>query len=500
MKKIIRNIRTTGHLTLLSLLSALIGSGAMLGWFTYANGGANHPLVNLVIDDTPIQRTGQVPASFSDVVKEVSPSVVRINTTSKTVSREIRTTPFGWPWWFFDDLPVPPRFEGPIRKGLGSGVIISEDGYILTNNHLVDGVDRIKVILSTNEREYQAELVGTDPKSDLAVLKIGATALPYIRIGDSDQIEVGDIVLAVGNPFGVGQTVTMGIVGATGRASMGLDYEDFIQTDAAINPGNSGGALVDIEGRLVGINTAILSKTGANQGIGFAIPTNLARNVIEDLIEKGRVVRGFLGVGIQDINPQLAEYFDIENSEGALVADVAPNGPAERAGLRVGDVITKFNDTRIKDSRQLKLLIGESDPQTNHDLLVLRNNKLKSIMVSLDELADDQPVLSRNSFVPESEGGLDGVTVSDLDFYTRQRLRAPRSLRGALVTKVDRQSPSWRAGLRLGDVIREINGTRISDADAAIAKSETLDGDIILLWIWRNGSSFFMTVDESELG
>jgi serine protease Do len=221
----------------------------------------------------------------------------------------------------------------PRQNGLGSGVIVSEDGYILTNNHVVENADEIKVSLN-DEREFTAKVIGRDDKSDVAVLKIDAKDLPYLHIANSDTLEVGDVVLAIGNPFGVGQTVTMGIVSATGRGNIGLDYEDFIQTDAAINPGNSGGPLIDAEGRLVGINTAIISRSGGNQGIGFAIPVNLARSVMESLVKDGRVVRGFLGVNIQDVTPTLAKEFDLKDHDGALVADVTAGSPAEKAASK----------------------------------------------------------------------------------------------------------------------------------------------------------------------
>jgi len=503
MKRLLLTLRRSRQATFLSFIGLLIGTGAIFGWFSFANEPSNHRSVNLVVDNSPIQRTGSIPRSFSDVVKEVAPSVVRVNTTTKASPRQNRSLPPQMnPWFdrFFENGPNNQGNHRPLKHGLGSGVIVSEDGYILTNNHVIQGADEIEVVMNETDRAYKAELVGRDPKSDLAVLKIKAEGLPYTRIGNSDQIEVGDLVLAIGNPFGVGQTVTMGIVGATGRASMGLDYEDFIQTDAAINPGNSGGALVDVEGRLIGINTAILSKTGSNQGIGFAIPTNLARNVMEDLIETGHVTRGFLGVMIQDVSPQLADYFEISDSKGALIADVTPRSPAEEAGLETGDVILKFNDTMVEDSRHLKLLIGANDPNTTHDFSILREGKRHSIAVKLDELNDGKTQLAQHSNRSDSDGGLDGVTVANIDPRFRSQYQLSRRIQGALVAEVDQSSPAWRAGLRPGDVIRAINKTPVANADEAIEKSEILNQEVILLRIWRQGSTIFLAVDESDVG
>ncbi len=502
MKHLLLTLRRSTRSTLLSVIGVLIGTGATFGWFTLASDRSPNRTVNLVVDDRPIQRSGSIPRSFSDVVKTVVPSVVRVDTMTK-VSRNNRMPSF-------ESNPLLDRFfnvprrsqEGPmpLKRGLGSGVIVSPDGYILTNNHVIQDAEEIQVTLNENDREYKAELIGTDPKSDLAVLKIAATDLPYARIGDSDQIEVGDVVLAIGNPFGVGQTVTMGIVGATGRASMGLDYEDFIQTDAAINPGNSGGALVDVEGRLIGINTAILSRTGSNQGIGFAIPTNLARNVMEDLIEYGHVSRGFLGVMIQDVSPELADYFNIGSSKGALIAEVTPRGPADAAGIKTGDVILRFNDTSVKDSRHLKLLIGASDPNTEHDFSLLRDGKRKTLTVELDKLDSEKNWMAQTSRSDDSTGALDGVTVTDIDPGYRSQNRISRRVQGALIVEVDQNSPSWRAGLRPGDIIREINRSAVTSADEAIALSEDLSNDVILLRIWRNGSTLFIAVDETTTG
>jgi serine protease Do len=281
-----------------------------------------------------------------------------------------------------------PPLNMPPQQGIGSGVIVPQDGYILTNNHVIDNADEVRVVMNDG-REYTAKVVGRDPKSDVAVIKIeGKDDLPTVPLADSEKVEVGDVVLAVGNPFGIGQTVTKGIVSATGRGgAVGLDYEDFIQTDAAINPGNSGGALVDVDGRLIGINTAILSRSGGNQGIGFAIPVNLAHDVMESLVTDGVVTRGFLGVMIQDLTPALAEQFNVEEgTRGAVVGDVTPKSPADKAGLKSGDVIVDFNGKKVRDSRHLKLEVARTKPGESVPLKVIRDGKTKELTVTVKEL------------------------------------------------------------------------------------------------------------------
>ncbi|HYV30469.1 MAG TPA: Do family serine endopeptidase, partial [Candidatus Binatia bacterium] len=347
--------------------------------------GTETPAIKLVVDERPLSRELKAGTSFAPVVKRVAPSVVKVTTSTKGKQAAVPDFPgFDNPFFrrFFGDdfeLHGPKRnFNLPRQHGLGSGVILTKDGYILTNNHVVEEADEVKVVLQDG-REFSGKVVGKDPKTDIAVLKIDAQNLPFIEMADSDKIEVGDIVLAIGNPFGIGQTVTMGMVSATGRATLGLDYEDFIQTDAAINPGNSGGALVDAEGRLIGINTAILSRSGGNQGIGFAIPTNLARDVMENLAKFGKVTRGYLGVMIQDITPALAKEFDLKDQKGALVGDVLPKSPAEKAGLKSGDVILEFNGKPVRDSRQLKLQVARIKPGEHVPVKLLRNGSSKTL-------------------------------------------------------------------------------------------------------------------------
>lgn len=499
--------------TRLALLGGILMlSGAALVFTQNAgarDGDKKAPELRLRVEDSAVAHDSQPKFSFAPVIKQVSPSVVNVF----TATRPRRVEGGGMPGnihpffreFFGDQFPGGGQRVVPRQEGLGSGVILTEDGYLLTNNHVVEGADEIKVALNPDGKEYDAKVVGRDPKSDLAVLKIEATGLPAIRVGNSDKVEVGDVVLAIGNPFGVGQTVTMGIVGATSRAvfgrSVGLEYEDFLQTDAAINPGNSGGALVDAEGRLIGINTAILSRGGGNNGVGFAVPVNLARSVMESIVQHGRVVRGFMGVNIQDITPALAEEFGLKESTGALVAEVTPRSPAEKAGIKSGDVITRFDGREVRDSRQLKLMVGQTAPDREVAVSVVREGKARDLKVTLSELPEDgaRAGLRRGGPADSGDvGGLQGVVVSDLSTQMRQRFGIPREIEGALVTEVDQESVAWAAGLRPGDVIRELNRRPVRSAEDAIEAAQELENARILLRVWREGGNRFVVVDESR--
>ncbi len=329
-------------------------------------------LRNSTNESAPTRPAG--PVSYADAVERAAPAVVNVYTAK--IVRERRSPLFDDPLlrFFLGD-----RLGNPIRKrlqtSLGSGVIVSPQGYILTNLHVVEGADQIEVLLRDG-RSFSARQVGTDPDTDLAVLHIEAEDLPTIVIGDSDRLRVGDVVLAIGNPFGVGQTVTMGIVSAKGRSDLGLNtYENFIQTDAAINPGNSGGALVNALGELVGINSAIFTKSGGSEGIGFAIPVSMARSVMKQIIEHGRVVRGWLGIEAQDLTPALAQSFGLENTHGMLVAGVLRNGPADMAGLAPGDIITEIGGKPVHDAREAMALIAQQSPGTRVEITVIRQGK-----------------------------------------------------------------------------------------------------------------------------
>ncbi|MBL9138100.1 MAG: DegQ family serine endoprotease [Verrucomicrobiales bacterium] len=499
------SLNLKARLALLATVLLLAGAGAISTQSARAREDGKAADLKIKVDTEIVKRDAGMRSSFAPIVKSVSPSVVNIFTSTKP--RTIEGSPFGSRMNpFFREFFGDQMMRTPKQNGLGSGVVITEDGYILTNNHVVDGADEIKVALNPDGKEYDAKIVGRDPKSDIAVLKVEATGLTAIRVGDSDQVEVGDVVLAIGNPFGVGQTVTMGIVGGTGRvipsAGSALEYEDFIQTDAAINPGNSGGALVDAQGRLIGVNTAILSRGGGNNGVGFAVPINLARNVMESLVEHGRVVRGFLGVNIQDVTPALASEFGLKEPSGALIAEVNPKSPADKAGLKSGDVITQFDGREVRDSRHLKLMVSQSAPNREVNVALLRDGKPRKVGVVLKELDDNKEISGLRRRGPsspaEDTGGLQGVVVSDLTPQLRQQFDIPREIEGALVTNVEEESVAWDSALRPGDVIREINRQPVKDAEQAIELAQDLDKAKILLKVWRNGGNRFVVVDESK--
>jgi len=320
-----------------------------------------------------------------------------------------------------------------------------------------------------------------------------------LKLTDSDKVEIGDVVLAIGNPFGIGQTVTEGIVSAKNRATSGEMDEDFIQTDAAINPGNSGGALVDTEGRLVGINSAILTRSGGNQGIGFAVPSNLCRWVMDGLVKNGRVDRGFLGVVIQNVTPDLAKAFKLDRTNGALVSDVSPGGPAEAAGLKSGDVIVQFDGKPVEDATQFKIRVAETAPGSKVSLDVNRNGEAKNFDVTLRSLPDNQTAKT-----PEKNGKreetLAGVGVADIDQSIRSELNIPTNVQGAVVTEVSPDSAAYEAGLRNGDIITEINHQPVRNAQDAIKYTSKPASDQTLVKVWSKGGSHYLTVDESSAG
>jgi len=332
----------------------------------------------------PVREAVSMPATFAPVVKAVLPAVVNISST-----KVIRTSEFPQDNPFGDLFPGFRMPDRPMRQqGEGSGVIVSADGYIVTNNHVVDGATELTVSMA-DKREMKARVIGTDAKTDIALIKVDARDLPHVVLGDSSKVEVGDIALAMGNPFGLGQTVTMGIISATGRGGLGIeDYEDFIQTDASINPGNSGGALVNTRGELIGINTAILSRSGGNQGVGFAVPVGLVRHVMTQLKENGAVTRARLGVYFQELTPKLASALGVQASKGAVVAEIVPDGPASKSGLRKDDVITALNGQAI-DGRSLRNAVGSMTPGSTINLKVLRGSSERNYSVTLDRMPDD---------------------------------------------------------------------------------------------------------------
>ncbi|MDF3066091.1 MAG: protease Do [Polyangiaceae bacterium] len=425
--------------------------------------------------------------SIADVAERVLPSVVTVATTVK------QRQPQGLPFFF----GPPQERQG---QGIGSGVIVSKDGYILTNNHVVAEAKEIKVTIS-DKREFDATVVGTDPKSDLAVIKIKGSpeGLVAAEFGDSSKLRLGDVVLAIGNPLGVGQTVTMGIVSAKGRADLGITaYEDFIQTDAAINPGNSGGALINTEGKLVGINTAILSRTGGYQGIGLAIPSSMAQPIMETLKTSGKVSRGFLGVGIQDVDQDLAAALKLSNQNGVLLTEVRSGGPGAKGGLQRGDVVTKVDGKAVTSTGQFRNLIASSGAKKRVTLEVMRDTKPVSLSVDLGEVPDDAAVASgaAPSSAPQatSGGALDGVTLEELTPEHRRTLGLSAEVqRGVVITDLEARSPAAKAGLRPGDVVLELNRAPVDSLAKFKEHYAKASGDVLLL-VHRRGASVFLVV------
>ncbi len=433
-------------------------------------------------------KTSQAMAEVADAVK---PAIVNISTTrvEKISQNPFYDDPF-FRRFFGDQFRYPDQPRKRKIASLGSGVIISRDGYILTNNHVIKGADEINVLLS-DKREFKGKVVGADPKTDLSVIKIDARDLQTLGWGDSDELKVGEIVLAIGNPYRLNQTVTMGIVSAVGRANVGIaDYEDFIQTDAAINPGNSGGALVNTRGELVGINTAIFSKTGGYQGIGFAIPSNMAKIVTQSLITKGKVVRGWLGVSIQAITPELAKQFELEDEYGALVGDVVEGSPAEKAGMMRGDVIIEFKGEKVNEPYNLRNTVASTPPGETVELKLKRNGETVDATVKIGELPSETLEAPPVDF----ENVLKGVSVQNITPNIYRQLNLPEKIRGVVVSKVESGSPA-DTRLLIGDIILEVNRKAVASLDdykdtvSKISKDE----DILLL-VFRKGSSVFVTI------
>ena len=476
--------------------------------------GLSGALITRVLDDhsqpeiTVHAQDRNVGLTFAPIVKKATPAVVNISSTINARDRrnsgsrrqqpsmedffgEFFGSPFGGRG---GPSPEPPRRRG----GLGSGVIVTADGYILTNNHVVEDADQVKVALS-DRREFDAKVVGTDPQTDIAVLKINASSLPVLPMSDSSKAQIGDIALAIGNPFGLRQTVTMGIIGATGRSGLNIEqYEDFIQTDAAINPGNSGGALVNSGGQLSGINTAILSSGGGNQGIGFAIPINLAREVMDQLIKTGKVTRGYMGVGIQDVTPELAREFKLKNPSGVLITRVEPGEPGEKAGLQVGDVVTAVEGSPVVDSNALRLRVSRSAPGSTVRLTVNRNGTDTEVPVTLAQLragnqsGGDEP--GRDGERGGNPSAL-GVAVDDITPEVARQLQRPANAGGVVVTNVSPDSPASEAGLRRGDVIQQVDRKNVSNAREFEQAVRQSTGDSVLLLVNTRGAVRFIVID-----
>jgi serine protease Do len=497
-----RFLQIRRSVALVSLAAALAIGGA-LAWAIGSGGhtvlGAGSPVTLRIAGNAPAGPVN-LNEGFASVVEPLLPAVVNIS-TSKVVKSQRGENPFSDPFFrqffgnpFGDDGGQQPREQR--EHSLGSGVIVNPDGYILTNNHVVDGASDVQVTLS-DKRNFKAKVVGTDPRTDIAVLKIPTSNLSTVTLGDSGKAKVGDIVLAIGDPFGIGETVTMGIVSATGRRGLALEgpegYEDFIQTDASINPGNSGGALVNTRGELIGINTAIISNGGGgNQGIGFAVPVNMARSVMEQILKTGKVSRGYLGIMIQPVTPEIAKAFNVPTSEGALVGDVTPDSPGGKAGLQKGDVITALNGQKISDSYELRLRISQSAPGSSVKLDLLRNGQKQGITATLGEFPEKAQTAENT---PQGEApALEGVQVENLNSDMAQQLNLPTGTRGVVITRVDPNSAAAETGLERGDVIQEVNRKAVNNVEQfRVAVRATANGPLLLL-VNRGGNTQYVVI------
>ncbi len=448
--------------------------------------------------------------AFRTVAKAMRPSVVSVSTVKHVrASRLERGTPRNRPQvpeqfreFFGDDFPfdrfreLPNLPEDFDQQGMGSGVIISSDGYVLTNNHVVRGADEVDVTLS-DRRTIPAKVVGTDPKTDVAVLKVEAKDLVPAPLGNSDAAEVGEWVLAVGSPFGLDQTVTAGIISAKSRQMDIADYEDFIQTDAAINPGNSGGPLVNLKGQVIGINTAIASRTGGNNGVGFAIPSNLASSIMDAIVKHGRVQRGRLGALIQDLNEDLAKSFNFDSTKGVLIGDVLDDSPAKKAGLKSGDIVVEFNGKPMENANQLRMAVAATGPGTSSELTIVRDGKRQTVKITTDELTDET-AKAGPSGAEESSADF-GLTVQTLTPELADQLGYEQDQQGVVITDVDATSIAARAGLRQRDLVMEVDGKpirNIRDFREAMSKADTAKG--VRLQVMRDGSRRFVFLKTSR--
>ncbi|HEX5037551.1 MAG TPA: DegQ family serine endoprotease [bacterium] len=484
----------------MALLGAVVGVVSVIGfdreasvkaveYFKEGEKPAPSTAMPLPAPVQPAAFFGALP-TFSDLAKKVSSSVVNISTTKNARRRGVpgfnRRGPRD-PFFddFFEHFFNGPQMDAP-QKSLGSGFLINSEGYIITNNHVVDGADEIKVVVD-GKQKYDGKVVGSDPKTDLAVIKISAPNLPSVTLGDSDQIQVGDWVMAVGNPFGLDHTVTAGIVSAKGRVIGAGPYDDFIQTDASINPGNSGGPLFNLKGEVIGVNTAIVA---AGQGIGFAIPINMAKDLIPQLISKGKVTRAWLGVGIQEITPELAKSFKLPDEKGALISNVFANSPAEKSGLKSGDVVRSFEGKPINESRDLPTMVAREPVNKTVTLTALRDGKEMTFQVLLGEMEKGEEVAEQTTKTSSAELGL---TCRDVTPEEAADLSLAQENKGVMIVNVESGSQAEISGVQRGDVLLSVNGTKLNGvADYVTAAKKIKPGEIVRLYIKRDDATVFL--------
>jgi len=501
----IKNYKLLGFLLTLSLL---VSSGCKTGQFGAQPATTTETQTQPAAPPAPVVVDG-VRTSYADVVQKTSPAVVRIEAEIK--ARQPQQQQFNLED-FFDFPGQPPQGGGrgqlpqsqqpPVQRGVGSGVIVSADGTILTNNHVVEGAEKITILMS-DDKTHNARIVGLDAASDLAVLKIEATNLPFLNLGNSDNVRVGDVVLAIGNPLGIGQTVTAGIISAKGRRTGLSDgsYEDFLQTDAPINRGNSGGALVNINGELIGINSQILSSGGGGGGsigIGFAIPSNMAKSVMEQLVANGKVRRGLLGVGIQDVTEDNKEFFNLKDTKGVLISEVKSGSAAEKAGLKRDDVVVAINGEAIEDRNVLRNKVAGTLPGTEIKVKIVRDGREQEIPVVLDELnnesAKSEQPNDKNNPEKSSEGGKLGLNLQPVTPNLLKQLELPADTNGVIVTEIEPSGAAGRAGVARGDVILTINRQPVASLDDVQTALDKAGDKPILLLVARRGGTVYLTV------
>lgn len=492
---------TKSVVAVISVAFVLIGMHFSTGVDIDGSDDSNKPVFNETqtttrADDQPISSLRDFNNAIVNIAEQTNPTVVTI-TTTQTV-RQRQQSPFSF---FFPDDPRFNQEREFQRSGLGSGVIVSRDGYILTNNHVIDNADEIKIILYSGE-ELDAEVAGADPGSDIAVLKVDSQNLPAIPMGDSDRLQVGEMVLAIGSPLGqqFAHTVSMGIVSATGRSSLGLNfYENYIQTDAAINPGNSGGALINVDGELIGINTAIASRTGGNQGIGFAVPVNMARNVMEALLTDGRVARGYLGITFGgEVDRTMARALGMDRARGVVVGEVEEEGPAGEAGLQEGDVILQLDGAEVRNWFDFRVDIGNKKPGETIELEIFRDGSTRTIEIELGERDAEELASNLSSNERQELEETLGFSVEALTDNIRQQLNLRPGTEGVWVNNISQGSSAYNQGLQRGDVITQVANMPVTTPDefyGALRSVMGEGGDVVLLRINRQGRNMFVAFE-----